>query len=298
MPLVVAGTTCERTSWETAGVGDGRPSVVFACFLPDASKRYVTDEIVQTVLDALGVGTAVYCGVQHGSDPATEEWLREAGPDLRWHFARVTSEMYIDSDAAAFIAGLALLRSASRTHSLCYFVHTKAITSGDDAFRRELLTELFAPEAAQALTRPGVGSFGPRLSIVRTEEDRYAMGTWLDRFVSRRRAVLPYFYAHTLWVARGSAVNRFLEEIDPAWFTTPIASYSDRYFAERDLPHLVDGISGLRPSFNRLTGNVTTAYHRTRRREYYAALAKWWPASRMARPARRLRPGMARPQWP
>lgn len=280
-------------------MGDGLPCVVFACFLPHESKLNVLEEIVGTVQQYLGDSFTVYCGVQHGSVPMTEEMLEEMAPYADWRFARVRPELAINSDAAAYVAALGLMRESGQSHSHCYFVHTKAITSGNDEFRRELMGELFSPSAAESLKRTGVGSFGPRLSIVRTEEDHYAMGAWLDQFVGRRRTVLPYFYAHTLWVARGSAVKQFLEAVDPAWFTTPISAYSDRYFAERELPHLVDGISGLRPSFGRLVGNVTTGYHRTRRREYYAELAKWWPASRVATgPTRRVRNGMARPDWP
>lgn len=280
-------------------MGDGRPCVVLACFLPDESKVYVLKEIVNTIQQHLGNGVTVYCGVQHGSAPMTEETLKRLAPGAVWHFSRVHPELAINSDAAAYVAALGLMRQARQHHPCCYFIHTKAITSGNDDFRRELLAELFMPAATKALGRWGVGSFGPRLTIVRTEEDRYAMGAWLDRFVGRRRAVLPYFYAHTMWVARGSAVTRFLESVDPAWFTTPISTYSDRYFAERELPHLVDGVSGLRPSFGRLVGNVTTDYHRTRRREYYAELAKWWPASRLPiGPKRRVREGLARPSWP
>ena len=288
-----------RNSWNTAGMGDGRPCVVFACFLPDESKMYVLEEIVDTIQRHLGEDVTVYCGVQHGSDSMTEERLETMAPRADWHFSRVRPDLAINSDAAAYVAALELMHQVGQSHSLCYFLHTKAVTSGNDVFRRELLAELFAPAAIKALARRGVGSFGPRLTIVRTAEDRYAMGAWLDRFIDRRRAVLPYFYAHTIWVARGSAVNRFLHAVDSAWFTTPIESYSDRYFAERELPHLVDGVSGLRPSFSRLVGNVTTDYHRTRRRDYYLELAKWWPASRIAiGPARRVRPEMARPQWP
>lgn len=253
-----------------------RSCVVFACYLPSPEKRYVVQEIAEIVLDRLGAGATVYCGIQHGSVPETDQWLVEAAPDLDWRFARVMPELHIDSDAAAFVAALGLLRDAGTVHDRCYFIHTKGVTSEADEFRRELLDELFdAPVVSRALGR-GVGSYGPRLTISRSEEDRRLMVSWLDRFApGRRLPAMPYFYAFTMWVARGRSVAEFLRAVDDSWFTTPISEYSDRWFAERDLPHLVDAIAGQRPSFGRLVGSHSTGFVRPRQREFYRELLRW-----------------------
>lgn len=263
--------------------------MVFACFLPDESRQYIGDEIAQTILGALGDGTPVYCGVQHGSDPATEEWLREAAPGLQWRFARVTAELHIDSDASAFVAALGLLRDSGTTPDRCYFVHTKGATSGEDDLRRELLADLFGADAARCLSRPGVGSYGPRLTISRSEEDRRLMVSWLDRFAPGHLPAMPYFYAYTMWVARGRPVMRFLKSVDESWFTTPVLHYSDRWFAERDLPHLVDAVTLRRPSFGRLVGSHSTGWARPRQREFYRELARWVARAAAARVPRPIR---------
>lgn len=261
--------------------------VVFACYMPDESKAYVLEEIVEAVRRHLGDDVAVYCGVQHGSDPTTEERLAKLAPQADWHFERVRPEVAIDSDAGAFVAGLKLLHEANTTHSLCYFIHTKAITSGADDLRRELLGELLTSDR---VLRRGVGSYGPRATITRSEDERAGMRSWLDRFApGRALPVMPYFYTHTMWVARGRAVKDFLDHVDSAWFTTPVADYSDRYFAERDLPHFVDGFAGLRPSFGRLVGSHTTGWARPRQREWYRELLRWQARVVPARGRRLLR---------
>lgn len=265
------------------------PALLLACYLPSLEKAYVVEEIFSTLEAAIGPATA-YVGIQHGSHEAAEQVVRTAAAAWMLHVSRVPERLHIDSDAAAYVESLRLLRKSGHNHTLCYFVHTKGITSGDDDLRRTLLADLTGPRAGAALHGRGVGSYGPHLTISRSTEDAALMRRWLDRFVPGRAfPTFPYFYAHTIWVARGHCVIELLDHVDRDFFTTPVSEYSDRYFAERDLPHLVDMLTGLRPSYGRLVGNHSTEYHRTRRREYVRALGRWYLRSLPHRSTRRLR---------
>lgn len=270
------------------------PCVVLACFLPSPDKAYVVAEIFDAVASSLDSPT-VYVGIQHGSHADAEQIIRSAASGCVTHMERVSEGMHVDSDAAAFVEGLRLLRDSGEEHSSCYFIHTKGITSHNDDLRRQLLGDLLNVErTTQALSPRGVGSYGPHLTITRSKEDRSLMEHWIDRFgPASWTPCLPYFYAHTIWVSKGHCVQHFLDVVDPTFFTTPVPEFSDRYFAERDLPHLVDMLSGLRPSFGRLVGNHSTQYQRTRKREFLRELFVW-RARKVARRARRLSPASQR----
>lgn len=256
--------------------GNAHPGIVLACFLPSLEKTYVIEEMFAAMRSSL-VSATVYVGIQHGSHPDTEHILARLAGDWPLRRSRVTEAMHVDSDAAAYVEGLRLLRDSGNRHPTCYFLHTKAITSDNDALRRLLLESLLDTEASsEALARRGVGSFGPHLTISKDRSDVEAMSRWLRMFVRGPVfPVLPYFYVHTVWVAKGECLDTFFARVHESFFSTPISTFSDRYFAESDLPHLVDAVAGLRPSFARLVGNHSTGYRRTRLREFVAHLALW-----------------------
>ncbi|GAA5108160.1 hypothetical protein GCM10023339_06870 [Alloalcanivorax gelatiniphagus] len=274
------------------------PCVLLACYLPSPDKSYVVEEIFNDLAAAIGSAVA-YVGIQHGSDASAEEVLRRAAAGWTLHMSRIPERLHVDSDAAAYVESLRLLRESGRRHTLCYFVHTKGVTSGDDDLRRSLLADLTGAAATSALARKGVGSYGPHLTVSRSRDDVALMRRWLELFVDGPLLpALPYFYAHTIWVADGACVAGLLRTVGDAFFITPIQEYSDRYFAERDLPHLVDALAGKRPSYGRLVGNHSTDYHRTRTREYLAALASWYARSAPRRVTRRLGRAWFRPHQP
>ena len=271
---------------------DGKPCVLLACFLPSREKAYVIEEIFNDLTRALGRVT-VFVGIQYGSHPDAEDIIASAASGWTVQMARVGETSHIDSDAAAYVEALRLLRASRTTHSLCYFIHSKGITSDNDEHRHLLLADLLDHgRTTHALSPRGVGSYGPHLTITRSRQDVELMEAWIHRFVpSAPLPALPYFYAHTIWVAKGECVRQFLDVVDPTFFTTPVPEFSDRYFAERDLPHIVDMLAGKRPSYGRLVGNHSTSYQRTRKREFAAKLV-WWQVR--ATPARVRRLARAR----
>ena len=118
-------------------------------------------------------------------------------------------------------------------------------------------------------------SFGScRSTIVRTDEDHYPMGAWLDLFVGRRRLCCRRARSHDVGgivVRKGHVPHA----VDSACSRRRLVLTPTHHFAERELPHLVGGVSMSRRCYS-ARRERDYGHHRTRRREYYVGLAKSW----------------------
>lgn len=256
-------------------------AVLFACYLPEQQLAWIVEELMADIVAWLTEGSSVLVGIQHDSVADTESIVKAHSlPGIDIRTVRVPERLVLDSDASSFLAAMSLLPGLSRVPAICWFVHTKGVTSGAHQERRDLAKGLFTPRARRLLGLPFVRSFGPQLTIS-YDPDLSSLTSW-RRFMPGQDLLrpMPYFYTGTFFALRGRDVLRFVNRgAGNGLFETPISDYSDRYFAERDLVHITDALRITIPAYGQLEGNVTTGYRRVRRREYATSLIRYlWPA--------------------
>lgn len=248
--------------------------VLFACYLPSLEKVDVVQEILGTIKYKEGEGTTVFIGIQNNSIPETEAIIKRIAWPLKIEITRVRDDLAIDSDASAFMAALDLYRKSSAPFNLCYFVHTKSITTGADHLRTHLLALLFNTKTiTEKLSNENVGSYGPFITLIQESKQL----SCLKRFTKKNTFTVPpmgYFYPHTFFVIKNKILKRYVLGIDSRIFNTPIGLYSDRYLFERDFPHIVD-MMGYEPSYSMTHGNHETKYQAPTDEEVAIKLKEW-----------------------
>jgi hypothetical protein len=237
-----------------------RSAVFYALYLPSRSKIYTLEQVLRRMrkyhLDA-----DIYIGIQANSIPQTESIINNDKRRLRIWAQRVPQTMLIDSDASSFVAALELYyrHNPGYTYDLCYFAHSKGVTSGDDDTRRDLFKWIFEEDLRRYFMDPGTGSYGPFLTVTDVTADiekMSCMRLFCDRLIYEP---MHYYYIHTFFVIRGHIVKTFLENVSPRLFKTPISEYSDRWMMERDFFHIADML-GYLPSYKYLHGNYSTDF--------------------------------------
>lgn len=257
--------------------------IIFACYLPSTSKRYVLEEIF-SFIKLKEKNAKVFIGIQHSSIPETEEILRKIKGNLKIETKRVSEEMMIDSDASSFLTGVELYSKSDMNFDNVYFLHTKSITTGHDYLRKCLLEIIFNTNLVEEkLKNEKVGSFGPCITFIDTPEDIEKMSCPVTEFfpsyaIEGCYTPMEYFYPHTFYIIKNHILKLFIDFADPVIFQRPIQNYSDRYFFERDFPHIVDML-GFEPSFKDFFGNASKKFITPTHTDYTLKLKKWRDAN-------------------
>jgi len=250
--------------------------ILFALYLPNIKKKYAVVEIFE-YFKTQQRNAQIFIGIQNNSIPETEEILRKLKGPLKIQVQRVSENMNIDSDASAFISALELYSKTGMNFEKCYFVHSKGITSNNDNLRKFMYNEIFDDKSINNFFKEeAIGSYGPFITFTDVEEDIQKMSSFLKFYPTfiETFPVMEYYYINTFYVIKNKYLKKFVESVDPVFFQTPIQTYSDRYFFERDFPHIVDTFGG-QPSFKMYHGNYSTNYQTPTDKNYTAKLLKW-----------------------
>lgn len=249
--------------------------ILYALYLPSFNKAYVIEEIFAYLAERQADAT-IFVGIQGNSISETEDLLDKMKGSLKLVVSRVPPSLTIDSDASGFIEALKLYSQSPMDFDRCYFIHTKGITSNNDALRKTMFDELFDEATIQErFSNPQVGSYGPYITLTNVNADLEKMAC-LRKFNSKafQYPVLGYYYINTLYVIKNELVKRFMSDVSPEFFTTHVDLISDRWMFERDFMHLVD-MQGHQPSFKRFHGNYSTNYRMPTMIEYEQKLSDW-----------------------
>jgi hypothetical protein len=268
---------CPREHYVLSGNGEEHMNcILFAVYLPNLNKRYVLEEIL-SLIKIKEKNAKIFIGIQHSSIPETEEILRKIKGNLKIETQRVTADMSINSDASAFMSALELYSKSDKNFEKCFFIHTKSITTSNDALRHALFETIFDEKwIDKVLENPNVGSFAPCITFTDVQKDIDLMSSCVKfhKFDLKFSAPMEYYYPHTFYIIKSDILNSFLSLMSKNIFTTPIQTYSDRYFFERDFPHIVDML-GFEPSYQFLHGNYSTNYVAPTVDKYNEKLEKW-----------------------
>ena len=233
--------------------------VIFALYLPSLDKKFVLDEIADYFCKYCP-NAKIYVGIQGNSIPEAEDLLDGMKDRLSIKYKRVIPSMVINSDASAFLAGLeAYKNDGCPENDLCYFVHSKGITSNNDPLRKEMYDLLFSDLGVKAFDDPQVGSYGPYITFTDVLIDIKKLQCMGIFNANLKYKPMHYYYINTFFIVRGSIVKSFMETVSEKLFTTPIHLYSDRWLFERDFSHIAD-MMGYLPSYQMYHGNYSTNY--------------------------------------
>lgn len=249
--------------------------IIFSLYLPSIDKKYVVDEIFNHIR-ATVPESKIFIGIQYNSIPETESIISKLIPIFNIEYKRAKTELAINSDASGYITALELYSKSDMKFDFVYFIHTKGITSNNDNLRRDLLSIIFDNKTTtKYLKSPEIGSFSPYITITDWDYNIKLLSS-MTKFAPDLLLYTPleYYYLHTFYIIKNHILRSFIIAARPLLFNTTIQSYSDRWFMERDFPHIVD-LQGYLPSACFMSGNFSTKYKTPTKNDLFEKFNKW-----------------------
>lgn len=230
--------------------------IIFSAYIPNESKLYVLDEFLQ-LANKYHAAEPIYIGFQVGSDyDASLKHIAKYNLNIKTGLAK--QELYVNSDATGYQKAIELYANDKRVdNSFIYFGHTKSVTTNNHTYRYLFYKEIFANRPvieSQLGSSKTYGIYGYSISPIVDYTDKPFPCKLKDYSTVLKYQPMNYLMLHTFYVFKSYILNNFLDTVDNSFFTTNLTQLSDRYFFERDFPHISD-MQGFYPTYNNIAPN-------------------------------------------
>ena len=210
-----------------------KSAVVFAGYFPTPFSLAVGEEFIAYFRQHYAD-----CHFYVGLNPAAcnQDFLRLlATSGLQYEVRIVPESLVVDSDASAYQAALLLLRDGERQDfDVLYFFHSNGATNPTSKQLREFFLPRFADRARieAAFSHETVGSY----SLFLGKSKNPFIDQLGEHYVFDRPYFYTYLYFHTIYALRARPVLDFVHGCQRSFFDVKLV---ERYFFERDFPHVV-----------------------------------------------------------
>ena len=225
--------------------------VVFAAFCPPTDVARRVSAVTIERLKAHHAESDIYIGFQPDADPDIQNAYVASG--LKVRCCDVEQHLVIDSDASAFIAALALLRSSTERYDVIWFAHTKGAsreTFEEYNYVRDNLDRNFwsrRSEAEAILRNPTIGVIGQHL-IAAHHQEHLVSAERLHQLAKLPYRGLCFTIFQTHYVMSGRVVHAFLNSCEEKFFSSHLKHELgfSRFFFEDVFPAIC-GMGGEEP---------------------------------------------------
>jgi len=216
-------------------------AIIFASYVPSLDKLRIGKEFLDKFVELFS-DYDIYIGV---SDNSCEEWYKMLGfysKKLNITYKEVPKEL--DSGygvIGTYQTALKLFRDSHKKYDICWFGHTKGVTSNMDDFRAEVFRNFWdmKPTIETKILKEGYSIYSPYITLTAHNWLNTTLPTILEGVDNDNLCSL-----YSFWVHSGEVINYFIENCNQDFFTKNILTFKrlngdgciDRYFFERDFP--------------------------------------------------------------
>jgi len=217
-------------------------AIIFSVYIPSHDKVYILTELLEAFKNNF-INTDIFIGINRPYCTEVIEEIIKYKDNFNIIYEISDDHIVTKCDISGYQTALMLLKNSKKNYDLIWFVHTKGVTSNRHSIRKELINTFFINQCHIIKifeSNPNIGTYSKY--IIKYDGPEY-FNDVLSQFYKNFK--LPYFYtywyAYTFYVMRGSGLHEFINNCEQSFFTSNLIKEKkcDRYFFERDFPHII-----------------------------------------------------------